>query len=237
MTQKAALMWTGGKDCCLALTRCQEEGIDVQLLVTFTPTSDFQFHAHPQSIMKKQAESMGISHMFFQIPEPMESGFENAFTDIKDMGYELIITGDISEVHKCQNWVTERAKGIIDVYHPLWHNDREAMVQEMFDKEIRCYLSCVYKDHLPLTFLAREYDPRTLKELNILNQHIGHREPVDLCGENGEFHTMVFDAPFFSYPLEIPMQVIEEESYYRLLYRTEKKECSSGTRDKSNCCN
>ena len=210
--KKAAVLWSGGKDCCLALARCMDEGVDVVSLVTLVPENAKQFHAHPQDIILEQAGAIGISHQFVTVYEPFKEGYEEAFRQLKEQGIELLVTGDISEVHGNTNWVSDRAEGIIDVWLPLWYGERELLIQEEFDRGIKCYFSLVYKEQLPKDFIGRVYDQEALEELKILEKEKG----VDICGENGEFHTMVFNAPFYQKKIEIPQVIIEEEKYWRL---------------------
>lgn len=89
-----AVSFTGGKDCCLALHRVVDEGFHVAVLVTFAPP-DKPFRAHPMSIIKQQAQALGISHVICTIEGPhyLESYREKLEELKKVYGIEALVTG------------------------------------------------------------------------------------------------------------------------------------------------
>ena len=66
---KAAMLWSGGKDSCLALHRALERGVDFACLATFTPADDHEFFAHPRWMMAKQASAIGLPHFCLPVSE------------------------------------------------------------------------------------------------------------------------------------------------------------------------
>jgi diphthamide synthase (EF-2-diphthine--ammonia ligase) len=77
---------------------------------------------------------------------------------------------------------------------PLWGMATDRLAREMIGAGLRARVTCVDPKVLPAGFAGRDFDAGFLAELP---------EGVDPCGENGEFHTFVFDGPMFSSPLAI----------------------------------
>src|SRR5690242_20301545 len=106
--QNAAVLWTGGKDCSLALHEARRDGYGIQCLVTFAPLNP-NFLAHPPAFMKMQAEALGLPHHIISISEPFEKSYETALCQLREkMGITTVITGDIAEVGGSPNWIRER---------------------------------------------------------------------------------------------------------------------------------
>jgi diphthamide synthase (EF-2-diphthine--ammonia ligase) len=75
---------------------------------------------------------------------------------------------------------------------PLWHQDRRALAEEVLAAGFRAQVVCTDSRFLPDEFCGREYDAAFIRDLP---------PGVDACGENGEFHTFVFDGPNFNAPV------------------------------------
>src|SRR3989304_8470090 len=105
MSGNAAVLWTGGKDCSLALYEAKSLGHEVGSLVTFIPREP-KFLAHPISFMKYQAEALKLPHYTMEINEPFKESYENAIHSLRErFGIDTLITGDISEVDGNPNWI------------------------------------------------------------------------------------------------------------------------------------
>jgi len=108
--QSAAMLWTGGKDCSLALYEAGRDGYDVRCLVTFAPSNP-NFLAHPPAFIKMQAQAMALPHYILPISEPFEKSYEAALCKLREkMGISTVITGDIAEVGGSPNWIRERSR-------------------------------------------------------------------------------------------------------------------------------
>jgi uncharacterized protein (TIGR00290 family) len=86
---------------------------------------------------------------------------------------------------------------------PLWHEDRNKLAREVLELGFRARVVCVNGRYLDETFCGRDYDESFLKDLP---------ESVDACGENGEFHTFVYDGPIFRKPVTV--RVAERTTYH-----------------------
>jgi diphthine-ammonia ligase len=191
---KTAVLWTGGKDSALAFYEAQRAGQDIEHLVTFA-SEGADFLAHPISFMQLQAEAAGLPHETITITEPFRQGYERAIGDLKEKkGIETLVTGDISLVDGRPNWIREcsRPSGM-QVLTPLWEQDRLGILKRLLNHGFRVILSGGYQPWFTEDWLGRELNNDSLEELCRLGQEKG----IDLCGEQGEYHTIVLDAPFF----------------------------------------
>ena len=196
----AAMLWTGGKDCALAMYEAASGGYDVRCLVTFAPPEP-KFLAHPLSVMKLQAEAMGLPHIVHTIREPWDEGYEKALRQLRASArIDGVITGDIAEVDGMPNWILERTRAIsMHAHMPLWGRDRETLLRRLVQAGFRAIVCCVDTRRLDAGWVGRALDEAAVAEL----RRLGSSNGLDLCGENGEYHTLVVDGPLFERPIEI----------------------------------
>ncbi|MDE0555068.1 MAG: hypothetical protein OXI24_12670 [Candidatus Poribacteria bacterium] len=208
--KKAVVLWTGGKDSALAF-QVSLNVYDIRRLVCFVPADNRQFYAHPTQLMKLQARKIGLPIEFMPISEPYASSYHQQIEKIRDSGIEVLITGDISTVGGMPNWIDGVAAGLAEVYKPLWELDREAILDELVSKEFKVVCSLAYKKYFQSTIAGRYLDLELISELKQL--------PIDPCGEQGEYHTWVLDAPFFKEPVQLEgVRVVEAVEYCYLTY-------------------
>lgn len=193
-SRKAALLWTGGKDCALAFYQAQLAGHSIMKLITFIPP-DANFRAHSIELIQYQAVAMGISHQFIEVTEPFKESYQQAFQILQEEDrIELLITGDIGEMAGYPNWVKECAAPLdLDVYIPLWDIDQEELLNLYIEAGLKIVFSCVKKPWFTGDWLGRELTEETIQTLKVKQMETG----LDLCGEQGEYHTIVLDGPFF----------------------------------------
>lgn len=201
MTQsKAAVLWTGGKDSCLAFYEAQKLGYEVESLITFVP-GNAEFRAHPVSIMKLQAEAMELPHYTIEIREPYKKSYEEAISILKeDHGINTLFTGDIAEFDGQTNWIRACSEySGVNVLTPLWGVDRRKNIENLLFRKFKIIFSCVKKPWFTEDWLGKEINEDMLAQLTELNREYG----VDICGENGENHTLVTDGPVFKKLIKI----------------------------------
>ncbi|MDE0400907.1 MAG: hypothetical protein OXL96_24195 [Candidatus Poribacteria bacterium] len=207
---KAAVLWTGGKDSALAL-QVSLNLHDIRRLVCFVPADNRQFLAHPTQLMELQAQKSGMPIEFVPISEPYKQSYRQQIETIRDTGIEMLITGDISTVGGMPNWIEEVAEGLVDVHKPLWELDRHAILDTLISDKFKVICSLAYKKHFHPTIVGRYFDAELISELKQL--------PIDACGEQGEYHTWVLDAPFFKEPVELKgTRIIDAAEYCYLTY-------------------
>jgi diphthine-ammonia ligase len=207
--KKAVVLWTGGKDCNLALHEAKKSGYEIIALITFA-MGDARFLAHPISVMKLQAKALDLPHIIIPVHEPYKEGYEDAIAELKrTYGIETIVTGDIAEIHGNSNWIRDRSEPAgVQVYLPLWHLERMQILRTLIDLNFKTIFSCVKEPWFTQEWLGKLLTAETLDQLKILHQLNG----VDMCGEQGEYHTLVLDGPEYTSELIIDSFTAQKEN-------------------------
>lgn len=191
---KSAVLWTGGKDSALALYEARKAGYLIERLVTFAPPNP-EFLAHPISVMRMQAQAMGFPHEVVEISSDARAGYRNAFTRLRQQnGIAALITGDIDLVEGMPNFVRECCQGMdMEVLMPLWQRNRSELMRQLVELNFEVIFTLVKQPWFTTDWLGRRIGVESLLALEDLHRVNG----VDVCGENGEYHTMVLDGPIF----------------------------------------
>jgi len=192
--RKSAVLWTGGKDSCLALHRAYDRGIAIACLATFVPDDRREFQAHPTAETRRQAEAMNVDLHFIPVHEPYRASYIRGLTWLKGLGITTVITGDIDYVEGHPSWIEECCNGLdLEVIRPLWRESRHMLLDELITRGIQARITWINHPSIPLSWKGRIIDLECVTEL----KHLSMKAGIDLCGENGEYHTMVVFAPLF----------------------------------------
>ncbi|MBN2322390.1 MAG: diphthine--ammonia ligase, partial [Spirochaetes bacterium] len=192
----AVFTWSGGKDSALALHKVLAgKETEVCALLT-TVTEDYgrvSMHGVRETLLRRQAAVVGIPLRTVRITKDASNGqyeekMRRVLADFKESGIHHVIYGDI-----CLDGIREyREKNLekleMKALFPLWGSDTGSLAERFIDLGFRAITTCVDSKQLDKTFCGREYDRSFLHDLP---------ESVDPCGENGEFHTFVYDGPLF----------------------------------------
>jgi uncharacterized protein (TIGR00290 family) len=198
---RAWMSWSSGKDSALALHRARESGLDVaRLLVSMNAEADrVSMHAVRRALVELQAERLGLPVHRVELPAPCPNSiYEAAMLDAvhaaRAEGAEQMVFGDLF-LDDVRRYREEHlaGTGLAPVF-PLWGQPTDRLAREMLDVGVRAVLTCVDPSVLPASFVGRQFDAELLTDLP---------EHVDPCGERGEFHTFVWDAPGFSAPIPV----------------------------------
>lgn len=200
MSRNATVLWTGGKDSSLALYEAKLLGYEVRSLVTFVPREP-EFLAHPLSFMKYQAEALELPHYTLEVNEPFKESYEKAIHSLREKyGIDTLITGDIAEVDGHPNWIRECSKySGISVLTPLWGSDRKGLISRILSYKFKVIFSCVKKPWFTSDWVGKEFNKDSLELLVKINKET----ELDVCGEQGEYHTLVVDGPLFKKSIHI----------------------------------
>ena len=121
---------------------------------------------------------------------------EAALRRAKEQGVELVCFGDI-DIENNRAWGEERCRNVgLEAVYPLWHHDRQENVREVLELGYRCLIKTLDRRVLPRHLLGRVMDRAMVEEMTACG--------VDICGENGEFHTIAVDGVPPAYPLLRP---------------------------------
>ena len=117
----------------------------------------------------------------------------DALRRAKEQGVELVCFGDI-DIENNRAWGEERCRNVgLEAVYPLWHHDRQENVREVLELGYRCLIKTLDRRVLPRHLLGRVMDRAMVEEMTACG--------VDVCGENGEFHTIAVDGPVFHRPV------------------------------------
>jgi len=213
--KKAIFNWSGGKDSALALYKIlSEKGIEVSYLLTSLNEKYKRISAHGvrESLLDKQAKSIGIPLIKIMLPDEVSNQeYENLMNECwvekKKEGIEYCISGDIFLEDIKEYREKQLSKLEIKCLLPLWKIDSKKIVEEFNDLGFRSIVVCVNDKYLDESFVGRMIDKSFLDDLP---------ENVDPCGENGEFHSFVFDGPIFEKPIDF---IIGEKKYIYKEYK------------------
>ena len=210
--KKAVLLWTGGKDSALAYFLSQDF-YDIELLVTFIPKNHQRFYAHPVNIIECQAQAMNIPHACIEIIQPMKDGYIQAMRNFQNQGFEVVITGDIAAIDNQPNWIKQCAENILQCHFPLWDMPRKDILQSVLKHSFKIIIGLTKQSMLDDKFIGKYLNQQTISLLKRQHDLSG----IDICGENGEYHTMTLDAPFYSHCIELENPHIKEHEKYAYL--------------------
>ncbi|RHY53624.1 hypothetical protein DYB34_003935 [Aphanomyces astaci] len=201
----AAVLWTGGKDSVMAMMDAMDQGFDVQYLVTFAPENP-SFKAHPLPLMQRQAAAVGKPHLIKTVVAPYADSYEQHFRDLhNELGVTCIVTGDIDFIgSSTTNFVQERcnAVGMTSVF-PLWQRSRDELLATLLHRQLYVVFSCVKTAPFEpvANWLGQPINETSVAALRLVTQD---DKNIDICGENGEYHTMVLNGPCFQHAIELP---------------------------------
>lgn len=192
------LSFSGGKDSVLALHHMVADGhTPVALLVMYrAPEGRSWVHGMERSLLDAISRAMGIPLLCCEASgETYAPDMERFLARAKSLGAEACVFGDI-DVEEHRRWDEDRCAAVgLEAFLPLWGRDREENVREAVNLGYRCLIKCVRRDVLPDSFLGQPLSLELLDQMKALN--------IDLCGENGEYHTAVVDGPLFRHPVTV----------------------------------
>jgi uncharacterized protein (TIGR00290 family) len=213
MPEPILFCWSGGKDSAMALfTLLQQEEYSVAALLT-TVTEGYErisMHGVRCELLRRQAESIGLPLHEVRIPQQCvnsiyESRVEEALRTHYEKGVRKVAFGDIFledlRVYRENNL----ARIGMTALFPIWKRDTRELIRFFHAQRFRSVAVCIDSKVLDRHFAGRELDQAFFDELP---------PGVDPCGENGEFHTFVFDGPIFQTPVSIRTgEIIERDPF------------------------
>jgi len=210
--KRAVFNWSGGKDSALALHYMMEHSdFEIPQLLTSinTFTNRVSMHGVRLDMLKRQAESIGLPLNLLKLPkEPSMTEYDQIMRtkleEIKKQEIEYAAFGDIF-LEDLKKYREDRLKEVgLKAIFPLWKRDTQELIREFLDLGFRTLVVAIDGSKLDKSFIGREITNEFIADLP---------RGVDPCGENGEFHTFVFDGPIFSAPVSFTKGEVVEKSY------------------------
>jgi uncharacterized protein (TIGR00290 family) len=194
--------WSGGKDSAMALhTLLQQKQFHVAALLT-TVTEGYDriaMHGVRRELLQQQAESLRLPlHEVFIPPQCInpiyETRMEAALRHFFDQGVRKVAFGDIFLEDLRAYREKNLARISMTALFPLWKRDTRELIRYFHEQQFRAIAACIDSRVLDPSFAGRELDASFFRDLP---------PNADPCGENGEFHTFVFDGPIFRSPMSV----------------------------------
>ncbi|MXZ48327.1 MAG: diphthine--ammonia ligase [Candidatus Dadabacteria bacterium] len=214
MSEPIALCFSGGKDSAMALQEIRRRGEYhvAELVTTVTDVYDrVSMHGVRRTLLRRQAESLGLPLVEVVVPPGSsnavyEREMGKAFSNIRNKGIRRIAFGDIFLEDLRDYRERQLAASGLTCLFPLWKKPTRSLARTFIDEGFRAVTVCIYSKMLDESFAGRRFDTTFLDDLP---------SGVDPCGENGEFHTFVFDGPIFSQPIEFAGgTVVERDGFF-----------------------
>ncbi len=200
MKEPILFCWSSGKDSALALHELRAAGaVEIAALLTTVRRDGVPMHGVPRRLLGAQAASLGHPLQEVLLPpdcpnEAYARLMRRALLPHARRGIRTVAFGDLflQEVREYREERMQQA-GMRCLF-PLWGRPPLEAAKRFIGLGFRALVVCVDTNVLPAEFAGREYDAAFLEQLP---------PGVDPCGENGEFHTFVFDGPIFRRPIAL----------------------------------
>lgn len=194
--KKFVMSYSCGKDSTLALHKMIKENNEpTALIVMFNKDCDRSFfHGATPDMLERYSEALSIP--LLTVPTSGKEYhllMEGALGDAVKNGAEFACFGDI-DIDGNRKWCEERCKNAgLPAVFPLWHSGRVENVRELISLGYKCLIKSINNTLLPKSLLGKIIDENVIAEME--------RCKIDICGENGEYHTLAVDGPIFRHPL------------------------------------
>ena len=211
--KRILLSWSSGKDSAWALhllrqnPECRVEA----LVTTFNSAADrVAMHAVRRALVEEQARAVGLPLWQVELPWPcsnaqyeeiMRGVCRRAVAEgIADIAFGDLYLEDIRAYRERQL----EGSGLEPLF-PVWKIPTRQLAADMINAGIRAKITCVDGSKLDRSFVGREFDREFIESLP---------PTADPCGENGEFHTFVYQAPVFAHPIAVETgEIVERDGF------------------------
>lgn len=213
MKKRVMMSWSSGKDSAWALYQLlQDPNIEVVGIFT-TINKTFErvaMHAVRVELLKMQAKCLNLPLTIIELPFPCSNEqyqkVMGEFVDkVKNDNIDAMAFGDLF-LQDIKDYRISNLQGTgIEAIFPIWGKDTKELAIEMIASDVKTVLTCVDPKQLSPNFAGRKFDQSLLSELP---------KNVDPCGENGEFHSFVYDGPMFNSPIAIEIgETVERDGF------------------------
>ena len=199
---QAFISWSGGKDCCLACHQAMAEGLEIQYLANMLTEDGTHSRTHGLSaeILQLQSQAIGIPLLQRKATwGTYEDEFRKLLRSFKQQGISEGIFGDI-DLDEHREWI-ERVCRAVDItpHLPLWGKKQDEILKHFVSLGFEAVIVVAKADMLGEEWLGRRIDLDFINQLTELRK----TSSITLCGEAGEYHTLVVDGPIFQKHVEI----------------------------------
>lgn len=202
-----AIASSGGKDSTFVSYLARQSGFAVTHLfhIYNADTSRIRFHGYKPGLVRKQARLMGLKSIIMPTrSQEFDNDFKTALEMVKREGVKGIIFGNIF-LEDVREFYETRVRAVgLEYYDLLWGQPTRSILERFIQSGFKAVVTSIWLKKLDRKYLGRQVDADFLADLE--------KEAVDVCGENGEYHSLVYDGPYFKKPLPYRICGVHEES-------------------------
>ena len=211
--KKTWVCWSTGKDSTYTLyTLLQNPEVQVTGLLTtiHQDNETVAMHSTRKELLEKQSEMLGLPLETVPIPQQCvnrvyEEQMKKAMEKASLQGVQQVAFGDLFLEDIRQYRENQMSKTHLKPTFPLWKKSTKELAHDMIDWGAKALITCVDTQQISKEFIGRNFDKEFLKSLP---------DTVDPCGENGEFHTFVYDCPLFKKPIPIQTGEVVKKDHF-----------------------
>lgn len=211
--KKAALLFTGGKDSCLALLRAKENGFDVKYLLSIIPSSfdSYMYHKPSLLLLKAQARMLSIP----LLTKKSRAGKERELKDLEALikrvskKVDYLVIGGIASNYQAKRIKKIAEKQKLKILAPLWNYSAKQLWHELLENNLKVVITKISCEGLGKEWLGKIIDKKAFEELMTLSK----KYKFELSGEGGDFETAVLFMPLFSREIKIKCKSRSQGSY------------------------
>jgi len=210
---KPWMHWSGGKDSAYTLWKVlQDSPNSVGGLIT-SMSEEFRrvsMHGVREELLDAQASALGLPLHKLLIPKDASMAdygvmMQREMTALKEQGMSSCIFGDIFLEDLKAYRESEMTNCGLSCEFPIWKEcDTATLAQKIIDSGVKAKIVCVSGKFFDSSFLGKDYDLDFLNNLP---------EGVDPCGENGEFHSFVYDSPLYHETIPVTLGEKVDRTY------------------------
>lgn len=197
---KFAMSYSCGKDSTLALHKMLEQGHEPVCLVIMVneEAGRSYFHGADSTMLERYSQALALPVISCPaVGTTYKAAFEKGLEKARSMGAQGVCFGDI-DIEQNREWEEGCCRTCeLLPYFPLWQRGREEIVHELIQLGYKCLIKSVNRTILPMEILGAFLDEAAVLTMKSAG--------IDICGENGEYHTLAVDGPIFQKPLRFQM--------------------------------
>jgi uncharacterized protein (TIGR00290 family) len=193
-----------------SLQRHREYKVEVLLTTVTEGFERISMHGVRRELLRAQADSIGLTLEEVRIPPQCSNPVYEALMGhtiyrLRNQGIRHIAFGDIFLEDLRTYRETKLLQADMTALFPIWKVDTRELAERFVQERFRAITVCVDPRKLASSFAGRELNEAFFGDLP---------PDVDPCGENGEFHTFVFDGPIFRSAIPVKIgPVVERDSF------------------------
>lgn len=199
--KNAYFNWSSGKDSSLALYYAlKSKNFEIKSLFSVISSNEEKISMHEirKDLLIRQADEIGIPLTLFRFnpewsAEEYGSAMEKYIDKFKKQGITTALFGDLYLEELKNRRIANCARPGLNAEFPLWNIPPREILHQFVENGFKAIITCIDNSILPETFLGKVIDRDFIEN---------YPENADICGENGEYHSFVFDGPIFQNPVD-----------------------------------